>query len=122
LNIRKTLAYSLGFFFGPGRPRDLGSVWPFVRLLPGFGPGTPFRRGVSGAPVAGVEFASEPLSADDGRTGSSEEEVGEDRLMSVWVLVNWARELDDSLRTTVKEEFFPRRLFGVPAGIVACCH
>lgn len=76
--------YSLGFFLGPGRPRDFAveSVCSFVLLLPGLGPGTPFRRGVSSgvAPVAGVELASasEPLSAEDGRTGgSSADEAGE---------------------------------------------
>lgn len=77
------VAYSLGFFLGPGRPRDLASVCPVVRLLPGFGPGMAFRRGVSAgvAPVAGVELASsEPLSAEEGRTvGSSPEEAGEER-------------------------------------------
>jgi hypothetical protein len=81
---RVGLTYSLGFFLGPGRPLAFaGSVWPFARLLPGFGPGTPFRRGVSPgvAPVAGVEVASasEALSADDGRgTGTSEDEAGEE--------------------------------------------
>jgi hypothetical protein len=81
-------AYSLGFFLGPGRPRDfaVGSVCSFVLLLPGLGPGTPFRRCASlgVAPVAGVELASasEPLSADDGRTvGSSADEVGEEPLV-----------------------------------------
>jgi hypothetical protein len=79
---------SLGFFLGPGRPRDfaVGSVFYFVLLLPGVGPGTPFRRCASlgVAPVAGVELASasEPLSADDGRTvGSSADEVGEEPLV-----------------------------------------
>lgn len=86
--------YSRGFFFGPGLPlaRALGSVWPFARLLPGLGPGTPFRREVSpgvAAPVAGVEVASalESLSAEGGRTaGTSVDEAGEERslALSAW--------------------------------------
>lgn len=78
-------AYSLGFFFGPGRPRGLaGSVCPFERFAPGLGPGTPFRRGVSPGvtPVAGVESASgsEALSAEEGRgAGGSLDEAGEER-------------------------------------------
>ena len=83
---RDRAPYRRGFFFGPGRPRAraAGSAWPLARLLPGLGPGTPFRRGVSPgvAPVAGVEVASrsEPLSADEGRTGAvPADEAGEER-------------------------------------------
>jgi hypothetical protein len=39
--------YTLAFFLGPGLPRGLGApsmlTWEFVRFIPGFGPGTPFR-------------------------------------------------------------------------------
>lgn len=54
-----------------------------ARLVPGLGPGIPFRRGVSPgvAPVAGVEFPSafDSASAEDGRAaGASVEEAGED--------------------------------------------
>lgn len=84
------VTYSRGFFFGPGLPlaRAPGSVCPFARLLPGLGPGTPFRRGVSPgvAPVAGVEAASalESLSAEEGRTaGASVEESGEERSLAL---------------------------------------
>lgn len=133
-------AYSLGFFLGPGRPRDfaVGSVCSFVLLLPGLGPGTPFRRGVSSAvaPVAGVEMASasEPLSAEDGRTvGSSADEAGEelslDLMLGVlfWLLIlglaNCWRLSPDSLRITIKEleEFLAparERPFGVAAGMM----
>jgi hypothetical protein len=82
---RIRVAYRRAFFLGPGRPRTraTGSVWPLVRLVPGLGPGIPFRRGVSPgvAPVAGVEFASafDSASAEDGRAaGASVEEAGED--------------------------------------------
>lgn len=71
--------YSFCFFFGPGFPLGLGakSTWLALRLAPGFGPGNPFRRGVSvDAAPAGVEFASEALS--DGGTGASAmDEAGE---------------------------------------------
>lgn len=84
--MRSRYTYVLGFFLGPGLPRarPAASVCPFVRLLPGLGPGTPFRRGVSPgvAPLAGVEVASasEALSAEDGRTtGTSVDEAGEER-------------------------------------------
>lgn len=84
-----------------------------------------FRRGVSAgvAPAAGVELASsEALSAEDGRTvGSSPEEAGEARSLVSgvpWGLaLSWARKCAGTLRTTVKE-FLPRRLLGVPAGMV----
>lgn len=132
---------SLGFFLGPGRPRDfaVGSVCSFVLLLPGLGPGTPFRRGVSPAvaPVAGVEraSASEPLSAEDGRTGGSSADEAGDELSLVlmlgvlfWLslilgLANCWRVSPDSFRTTIKEldEFLAparERPFGVAAGMV----
>ena len=141
--IRKCVgfAYSLGFFLGPGRPRDfaVGSVCSFVLLFPGLGPGTPFRRcaSLAVAPVAGVELASasEPLSAEDGRTvGSSADEAGEELSLDLvlgvlfWLLLGLAncwRASPDSLRTTIKElgEFLaPReRPFGVAAGMMDGC-
>lgn len=49
--------------------------------MPGLGPGTPLRRGVSAAevPAAGVDAASEALSTDEGGRGSSaDEEAGDE--------------------------------------------
>ena len=54
---------------------------PGPLLLPGFGPGMPLRRGVSGldVPAAGVEAASEALSTEDGGRGiSAAEDAGDD--------------------------------------------
>lgn len=78
------MTYRRAFFFGPGRPRTraTGSDDPLPRLLPGLGPGIPFRRGVSPGvtPVAGVEVTSalDSTSADGRATGASTEEAGED--------------------------------------------
>lgn len=135
--------YSLGFFLGPGRPLAFaGSVCPFARLLPGLGPGTPFRRGVSPgvspgvAPAAGVEAASasEALSADDGRgIGTSEDEAGEDCsiLSSVGMGVAGFRSAGSRKRCKRSGDSFSvsmrevaglaealERPFGVPAGMM----
>ena len=63
----ETGTYSRGFFFGPGFPRGLGKISPIwfrLLLLPGLGPGMPFLRGVG---AAGMEAASEALSAEEDR-------------------------------------------------------
>ena len=135
--------YSRGFFLGPGLPlaRALGSVCPFARLLPGLGPGTPFRRGVSAgvAPAAGVEFASalESLSAEEGRTaGTSLDEAGEKRstplaggdrcegFRSVALSMTDSSMSGDSFRVTTRElggflEPLERPLGVEPAGMMA---
>jgi hypothetical protein len=125
--LRRSVTYSLGFFLGPGRPLAFaGSVWPFARLLPGLGPGTPFRRGVSPgvAPVAGVEVASasDALSADEGRgTGTSEDEAGEECsliLSSVGVGVAGFRSAGSRKRCSKSGESFSvrtRELAGLAA-------
>ena len=92
--------------------------------MPGLGPGTPLRRGVSAAevPAAGVDAASEALSTDEGGRGSSaDEEAGDE---GSWILTgesvlltlprllflsfpsgggvtNWLSRSVDSLRTTI---------------------
>lgn len=70
--------HNLGFFFGPGFPRGLGSPSGprgAALFVPGFGPGTPFLLVASAGvgkllapgvpPGAGVELLSETLPADE---------------------------------------------------------
>lgn len=92
--------------------------------MPGLGPGTPFRRGVSPgvAPAAGVEAASasEALSAEEGRTAgrSAADEAGEERSAALisgglfWLVLDLLlglpptmarRDSGGSFRTTIKE-------------------
>lgn len=87
------LTYSLGFFFGPGLPRGFGvpslTPWPNARFVPAFGTPRPFfaepsPRGGGRGPSAfgaGVEFASETLSADElvlAGTGAAGVDVAEE--------------------------------------------
>lgn len=100
----ETGTYSRGFFFGPGFPRGLGKISPIwfrLLLLPGLGPGMPFLRGVG---AAGMEAASEALSAEEGgATGSADVEEGDAlSLLGFFLLLDEAtlrRRSGASLRT-----------------------
>jgi hypothetical protein len=115
---KRTAAYSLGFFLGPGLPLGFGTTstpWPRPRLLPGFGPGIPFLFGISATgvgvvpvPAAGVEAASEPLPAEEaGAPGAAVVEEGDEEALS-WSPLSGAelpgkrpRAVDDTFRTIV---------------------
>lgn len=107
--------YTLGFFLEPGRPRDLDAslAWLKVRLVPVFGAWPLLRRSAPLAGAgAGVEAASEALSAEEGLgRGSETDEVGEASFLSFPSFplgelefafsfpANWLSSFGDSLRT-----------------------